>query len=381
MAQTFAENEMKANRLVSFILIGFLALAMSGCGIISGAVDNVSNSFGTAKTGTVIIKRAQIRSSYAVVAADLLEVKRGDKLDILGEEDFDKVRWYRVRAHDDDQTEGWIEMQNVLSGELLEKSRALAEKDKGLQAQATGQLRAPSNLRLEPEQKDDNIFFKLDNGSTFEIIEWKYVPKVQDDSAKKKNEEVESAKEANKPEEMDDKYDIWYRVRLTPDVSPAPAGWLFGRQVELEIPTDIGIYQKESNKIITWQKLDGSDTEQKYSSKDSASKISTPGSWVVLLRSNLVKSSNGDAEPDFDSILVLGYDKYNQDHYPAYKLANIEGKIPLKLEGSGDNKSFTVKIKMPGGQFEEKRFVLFKDASKHLKVTPPTDIPSEKKDG
>ncbi|HRH44305.1 MAG TPA: SH3 domain-containing protein, partial [Pyrinomonadaceae bacterium] len=331
---------MKANRFVIFTIVLFFAIALSGCGLISGAIDNISNVVGTNDTGTVIIKRAQIRSSYAVVAADLLEVKRGDKLDILAVEDFEKVRWYRVRAHDDEQTEGWIEAQNIITGSLLDKSKKLAEEVKDLQPQATGQLRAVSNLRLSPEQREDNLIYKLENGATFQIINWKYVPKVVDPNEankKSKNDEVESAKEANKPEDMDDKYDIWYQVRLTPDVSPAPAGWLFGRQVGLEIPTDIAIFQKESNKIITWQKIDGTESDQKFSSKDSATKISTPGSWVILLRSNDVKSTNGD-EPDFDSILVLGYDKYGQEHYTAYRNSKVEGKIPLKLEGTGDNK-------------------------------------------
>ena len=96
------------------------------------------------RNGTVIAPRTYIRSSYAVVAADLLEVKRGETLDILDETDYEKVHWYRVRAKDEDATEGWIEAQNVIVGKLLEKSRKLAEEDKDLQPQATAQLRAPT---------------------------------------------------------------------------------------------------------------------------------------------------------------------------------------------------------------------------------------------
>ncbi|MDQ3748498.1 MAG: hypothetical protein M3367_05690, partial [Acidobacteriota bacterium] len=63
----------------------FVGLAASGCGVVSSAVDNVTGLVGLHETGTVIAKIAQIRSSYAVVAADLLEVKRGETLDILDE--------------------------------------------------------------------------------------------------------------------------------------------------------------------------------------------------------------------------------------------------------------------------------------------------------
>lgn len=391
MAQNFAENKMKLNRLAIIILVISLTGLFSGCGLLSGAIDNVSSAVGLNDTGTVIASRAQIRSSYAVVAADLLEVKRGTSLNILEETDFEKIKWYRVRANDDEQTEGWIEAQNVIIGSLLDKSRKLAEEDKDLQPQAEGQLRASTNLRLSPEQKDDNVLLKLEkkgeSDTGFQIIGWKYVlkadapdvddSKIKQNKPKTRNEEIEAAKEENKPLEMDEKYDIWYKVRLLPAVSPAPAGWVFGRQVELTLPPEIAIYQKESNKLVTWQRLDGGEIDEKASA--SGTKISKPSSWVILLRSNVVKSTDGN-EPDFDSILVLGYDKYDQSHYKVYRNENVQGKIPLKIEGSGDNKSFIVNIKNSAGQLEPKRFVVFKDAKGTLKITPPTDIASDKKD-
>ncbi|MCV4754740.1 hypothetical protein OFC37_35280, partial [Escherichia coli] len=81
------------------------------------------------------------------------------------------------------------------------------------------------------------------SGSTFEIMGWRFVPRQEvpdvDDSAKSdsqttkrgKNDEIEAAKIAGEPEKLEDKYDIWYLVKLDKSVSPAPAGWLFGRQV------------------------------------------------------------------------------------------------------------------------------------------------------
>lgn len=391
MAKKIEEYKMRLDKIALILLFTIGSITMSGCGLLSGAIDNVSNAVGLNDTGTVIALRAQIRSSYAVVAADLLEVKRGTSLNILEEIDFEKVKWYRVRANDDEQTEGWIEAQNVIIGSLLEKSRKLAEEDKELQSQAEGQLRASTNLRLSPEQKEDNILLKLEKkgeaDTSFQIIGWKYVPKAdapdvdnsknKQNKPKTRNEEIEAAKEENKPLEMDEKYDIWYKVRLSPSVSPAPAGWIFGRQVELTLPPEIAIYQKESNKLVTWQRLDGGEIDEKASA--SGSRISKPASWVILLRSNVVKSTDGN-EPDFDSLLILGYDKYDQAHYKVYRNENIQGKIPLKVEGSGDNKSFILKVLNAGGQLEDKRFVLFKDAKGRLKVNPPPDIPAEKKD-
>ena len=364
----------------------FAALTFSGCGLVDGVFNNVSSLVGLNETGTVIAKSAQVRSSYAVVAADLLEVKRGETVDILDETDFEKVHWYRVRAHDEDETEGWIEAQNLIISDVLDKSKKLAEEDKDLQPQAVGQLRAASNLRLSPEQKDDNILFKLEDGANFEITGWKYVPKAQDASdvddssngslktAKKptKNEEIEAAKADDEPDKLDETYDIWYKVRLDPSVSPAPAGWLFGRQVELQLPNDIIFYQQNNKKFVAWQRIDNADSA-KLSEKDAAMKVARPGSWVVLTRSNAVKAKDG-VEPDFDGITVYAYDKYNEEHYMAYRSGELWGQLPLRVDGTGDNKTFSVSLLNGSGQMEEKRFVIVKDAKGRLRVTAPEGI-------
>ena len=365
--------------LIFFLMISVAVLP--GCGVLDQAVSGVSTIVGLSDTATVIAKTAQIRTSYAVVAADLLEVKRGDRLDVIDHVEFEKVLWYRVRARDDAKTEGWIEAQNVITSEVLEKSRKLAEEFKDLSPQAAGQLRAASNLRLASDMSPENILFKLASGSTFEIMDWQFVPKQEvsdvDDAAKgerkqskrTRNEEIEAAKEAGEPEKLDEKYDIWYRVRLDPSVSPAPAGWLFGRQVELQVPSDLVFYQHNNKKFVTWQRLDTDLTSRTVSTD----KMSTPGNWVVLSRSNQVKAIDG-VEPEFDGILVLAFDKYDQSYYTVWRsTGDVWGRLPLKVEGQGDNKTFIIQLRNAEGRMDEKRFQVFKDKSR-VKVTPPEDI-------
>src|SRR5215204_2639355 len=165
-----------------FVLSAVLAASafLSGCGVLSNAYSGLVSVAGLSTSCTVISKKANIRTSYAVVATDLLEVKRGDVLDVVDTVDFERVVWYRVRAHDEDQTEGWMEAQNVITSEILEKSKKLAAEDKDAQAQANGLLRNKTNLRLSPEQSSENILVKLDTGSTFEIMAWKFVTKAED---------------------------------------------------------------------------------------------------------------------------------------------------------------------------------------------------------
>src|SRR5438105_5855147 len=156
-------------------LVVLAALLLSAC----SAIASRNN------TGVVVARSAQIRSSTAVVAADLLEVSHGDAIDILDTVDIPdpsdnskKERWFRVRARDDQKTEGWIEARNIMPESVLDKARKLADEDKGIQPQATGQLHAGSNLRLTPDRSNnENIMMRLDSGSSFEIIGWKRVPK------------------------------------------------------------------------------------------------------------------------------------------------------------------------------------------------------------
>ena len=71
--------------------------------------------------------------------------------------------------------------------EVLQNSKKLAEEDKDVPTQASGQLRASSNLRLSPDRTgNENIMMRLDSGSSFDIVGWKRVPKP------KSSEEIES---------------------------------------------------------------------------------------------------------------------------------------------------------------------------------------------
>src|SRR5437868_9360543 len=126
-----------------FLIISSAAVCLFqiGCTALSGGM------IGATDTATVIAKTAQIRTSYSVVAADLLEVKRGDRLDVVDQVEFEKVPWFRVRAHDDASTEGWIEAQNVITSATLAKSRKLYEDYQNQSPQAAGIIRSASNLR------------------------------------------------------------------------------------------------------------------------------------------------------------------------------------------------------------------------------------------
>jgi hypothetical protein len=346
-------------------------------------------------TGVVVARRAQIRSSTAVVAADLLEVNRGDSIDILDFQDVQdptdnskKERWLRVQAHDEDSTEGWIESRNVMPDEVLQASKKLAEEDKGTPAQATGQLRASSNLRLSPDRAgNENIMMRLDSGSSFEIVGWKRIEKpksseaIESDVAPKAGSAQpgisggnKDNSEENQPEETNE---VWYKVRLPSLTSPAPAGWIYGKQVELTVPSDI-IFYRTGREFVAWQRLDGDSSSEADGSKGKdAAKEAKPGSWVILEKS----SSNQPhtiGEPDFDRIYVLGYDKRDQEHYTAYRSPDLKGFLPCRVEGRPDNKTFTIRVQDDSGQVSDVQYSIYKDARGYLKVSAPSAGNKEK---
>jgi len=344
-------------------------------------------------TGVIVARRAQIRSSTAVVAADLLQVNRGDFVEILDTTDVDdpsdnskKERWLRVKARDEDATEGWIEARNVMPEDVVDESKKLADQDKDVPAQASGQLRASSNLRLTPDRSgNENIMMRLDSGASFDIVGWKRVPKpksseaIESDVAPKAGsaqqggaKSGQSGEESNEEEETNE---LWYKVRLSPNASPAPAGWIYGKQVELAVPSDI-IFYRTGREFVAWQRLDG---ESKEGNDKEGPREAKPGSWLILEKSSANQPHTVD-EPDFDRIYVLGYDKRNQQHYTAYRSPDLRGYLPAKIEGHGDNKSFTIRLQEEeGGDVKEVRYSVYKDARGVLKVNAPNVVTRERR--
>ena len=346
-------------------------------------------------TGVVVARRAQIRSSTAVVAADLLEVDRGDAVDILDFQDVQdpsdnskKERWLRVQAHDEDSTEGWIESRNVMLDEVLQASIKLGEEDKSIPAQATGQLRASSNLRLSPDRTgNENIMMRLDSGSSFEIVSWKRVPKpkssevIESDVAPKAGSaqpgNVRGNKENQDEDQPEETNEVWYKVRLATQASPAPAGWIYGKQVELTVPSDI-IFYRTGREFVAWQRLDGDSSSEADGSKGKdVAKEAKPGSWVILEKSSS-DQPHTIGEPDFDRIYVLGYDKRDQEHYTAYRSPDLKGYLPCRVEGRPDNKTFTIRVQDESGQVSDAQYSIYKDSRGYLKVNAPNVENKEK---
>ena len=155
---------------------------------------------------------------------------------------------------------------------------------------------------------------------------------------------------------------------------------LSAKQVELTVPSDI-IYYRTGREFVAWRRLDEETSEETSATtktKDVA-KESRPGSWVILERSNPKNEPRKIGEPDFDRIYVLGYEKHDQDHYTAYRSPDVEGYLPVRVEGRGANKTFTVRIKDESGGVKDMTFTLYRDQHGVMRVTPPEQMKTAKK--
>src|SRR6185295_5863509 len=122
-----------------------------------------------------------------------------------------------------------------------------------------------------------------------DIVGWKRVPKpksseaIETDIAPKAGSAQQGTvrgnkdnQEENEPEETNE---LWYKVRLPASNSPAPAGWIYGKQVELKVPSDI-IFYRTGREFVAWQRLDGEIADTESKNKDAA-REGKPGSWVI----------------------------------------------------------------------------------------------------
>ena len=95
-----------------------------------------------------------------------------------------------------------------------------------------------------------------------------------------------------------------------------------------------------------------------------AGKEARPGSWIILEKSSSNQPRTLD-EPDFDRIYVVGYDKRNQEHYTAYRSPDLKGILPLRVEGRGENKTFTVRAQDRAGRSRTRNIVFTKTAGEY----------------
>ena len=292
--------------------------------------------------GIVIAPTLKIRSSTALAALDLAEVKRGDRLDILDQAQVKTptrtAEWYKVRTKTKDATEGWVESRYVINKSVVDKTSELYEKSKGIASQGTGRLKVQTKLRAEPG--GDVITF-LSRGTMVDIV-----GKTRT-TIKPEKQESDDSEDSDEPET---RTVIWYQVRL-PETEVLRAGWVGAQQVQLDTPDEILYLEGEGRRFTGWVVFDQTKTK-KGEVKDN---------YIALM-----KNLAAEGPIDFTRLWILIYAPDQGRYTGAYIEDGLHGVLPISVRS--DHRGFTIHELDENGKSVPVEYEAIRSDASHLRV-------------
>lgn len=297
------------------------SLLLAGCGLISSdtKIDE----------GVVIVPKLKIRSTTAPAALDLVEVKRGDRLDIIEQAQYKTptrvVEWYKVRTKDKSAIEGWVETRYVINKAVVDKINGLFEKSQPLPSQGAGHLKVQTKLRLEA---DGDVVTYLSRGTPVEVV-GKARTTVKPDKQADTDETDDSDDDSAEVKTV-----LWYEIRL-PESEVLRAGWVGAQQVQLDVPDEILHLEGEGRRFTGWIVLD--------QTKDK--KGVAHNNYVGLM-----KSLSTEGPIDFTRVWVLYYSPDSGRYNGAYIKDGFRGVLPVTLGAGNGRKGFTIRVLNEAGK-------------------------------
>jgi hypothetical protein len=315
--------------------VAVACLLVAACGLLS--------SESKIDEGVVIAPTLKIRSSTALAALDLAEVKRGDKLDILDQAQVKTptrtAEWYKVRTKTKDAIEGWVESRYVINKSIVDKTQDLYEKSKAIASQGTGRLKVQTKLRAEPG--GDVITF-LSRGTMVDIV-----GKTRTTIKPEKQQEADDSEDTDEPET---RTVIWLQVRL-PETEVLRAGWVGAQQVQLDTPDEILYLEGEGRRFTGWVVFDQTKTK-KGEVKDN---------YIALM-----KNLSTEGPIDFTRLWILIYAPDQGRYTGAYIEDGLHGVLPIAIHP--DHKGFTIHELDENGKPVAVEYEAIRSDASHLRV-------------
>lgn len=317
----------------------FLAagLFVTGCSLISGdaKIDE----------GIVIAPKLMVRSSTAMVALDLAEVKRGDRLDILEQAQVKTPtrtdEWLKVKTKGKEEVIGWIEARYIINKPVVDKIQELYDSGKDTPSQGSGRLKVQTKLRLEP---GGDIVTNLSRGTTVEIV-----GKART-TFKPEKQTAEDTDEAT--EEPETRTVLWYQVRL-PDSEVLRAGWVGAQQVQLDVPDEIIHLEGDGRRFTGWVVLD----------QTKAKSGEVKDNYIGMM-----KSLSTEGPIDFTRLWVLMYSPDEGRYVGPYIEDGLRGVMPITVGRKSGGKGFTIHELDENGKTIAVEYEVIRPDSNHLRV-------------
>lgn len=322
-------------RILAAASVAFACLLVGGCGLLS--------SDSKIDEGIVIAPTLKIRSSTALAALDLAEVKRGDKLDILDQAQVKTptrtAEWYKVRTKTKDAIEGWVESRYVINKSIVDKTQDLYERSKAIVSQGTGRLKVQTKLRAEP---GGDVITLLSRGTMVDIV-----GKTRTTIKPEKQQEADDSEDTDEPET---RTVIWLQVRL-PETEVLRAGWVGAQQVQLDTPDEILYLEGEGRRFTGWVVFDQTKTK-KGEVKDN---------YIALM-----KNLSTEGPIDFTRLWILIYAPDQGRYTGAYIEDGLHGVLPIAIHP--DHKGFTIHELDENGKSVAVEYDAIRADASHLRV-------------
>ena len=293
--------------------------------------------------GIVNAPKLKIRSSTAVAALDLAEVKRGDRLEILEQAQVKTPtrtnEWYKVRTKTKDATEGWVEARYVINKSIVDKTQDLFEKSKATVSQGIGRLKVQTKLRVEA---GGDVITYLSRGMMVDIV-----GKARTTFKPEKQQDADDSEDTEEPET---RTVIWYQIRL-PESEVLRAGWVGAQQVQLDTPDEILYLEGEGRRFTGWVVFD-----------QTKPKKGEPKDNYIALMKNL--STEGPI--DFTRLWILIYAPEQGRYTGPYIEDGLHGVLPVSIHP--DHKGFTIHELDENGKPVAVEYEAIRTDASHLRV-------------
>jgi hypothetical protein len=274
----------------------------------------------TIDEGVVIAPKLKIRSSTAMVALDLAEVKRGERLDILEQAQVKTPtrtdEWYKVRTKDKDEIVGWVEARYIINKAVIDKVNELYDRAKDIPSQGQGRLKVQTKLRLEP---GGDVATLLSRGTAIDIV-----GKARTIYKPEKQQTADDPDETS--EEPEARTVLWCQVRLN-ESEVLRAGWVGAQQVQLDVPEEILHLEGEGRRFTGWVLLD----------QTKSKKGEVKNNYIGLM-----KSLGTEGPIDFTRLWILVYSPDEGRYTGSYIQSGLRGVLPVTLGTSSGRKGFTI---------------------------------------
>jgi hypothetical protein len=329
------QKALSFNRITVGCAVMLASVLFGGCSLLAGdaKIDE----------GIVIAPKLKIRSSTALAALDLAELKRGDRLDILDQAQVKTPtrtnEWYKVRTKTKDATEGWVESRYVINKSIVAKTDELYEKSKSITSQGTGRLKVQTKLRVEA---GGDVITYLSRGTMVDIV-----GKSRTTIKPEKQQEPDDTEDTDEPET---RTVIWYQIRL-PETEVLRAGWVGAQQVQLDTPDEILYLEGEGRRFTGWVVFDQTKTK-KGEVKDN---------YLALM-----KNLSTEGPIDFTRLWVLVYAPDQGRYGGPYIEDGLHGVLPVTVHP--DHKGFTIRELDENGKLVNVEYESIRIDASHLRV-------------